>query len=562
MEKEDILKNLTSFSTAENELAIKEANHLIDVFNALYLKEIESFTNSSENEDSAELTDPKEDELNSKINAVIDQFKKAQKEKKEQETKKEQSNIRTKKEILTRFKDLIDNKEKIAVLINGIKQIREDWKNSGDVPRKAFYELQKTYSQLNESFNYNLNIYKELKDNDLKRNFSLKNQVIHNLKALTEEKSIHKVDSQLKQFQNEWEEIGPTFKEHWEQLKKGYWDEVHAIQKRIQDHYVKLKESSKENLIAKKELIKKAADLAQSIPNNHSGFEEKSKLYKTLQDEWKKIGPVAKTQSDKIWNEFREYFDPFFKAKKEFYNKQKEASKITIEAKSKLIEKAKKIASEASANSSTQLIKDLQEDWKKIGHAGRFAEQKLWKKFRSECDAFFDKRESSKGARNEEEKKNLDAKNLIIKEVINLKETSSAILNELVSKFEGIGKVAPRETQPLFQQFEKAINDKIKASKIPDEEINKIQLAIKKTLFANSSDPERAFNDAKFKITKKINEALKETSNLENNLGFFSVSKGKNKMLDDFNKKIEDQKKQIESWKQDLKKLRQAYTQK
>ena len=562
MEKEDILKNLTSFSTAENELAIKEANHLVDVFNALYLKEIESYTNSSENEDGAELTDPKEDELNSKINAVIDQFKKAQKEKKEQEAKKEQSNIRTKKEILTRFKDLIDNKEKIAVLINGIKQIREDWKNSGDVPRKAFYELQKTYSQLNESFNYNLNIYKELKDNDLKRNFSLKNQVIHNLKALAEEKSINKVDSQLKQFQNEWEEIGPTFKEHWEQLKKGYWDEVHAIQKRIQDHYVKLKESSKENLIAKKELIKKAAELAQSIPNNHSGFEEKSKLFKTLQDEWKKIGPVAKTQSDKIWNEFREHFDPFFKAKKEFYNKQKEASKITIEAKSKLIEKAKKIASEASANSSTQLIKDLQEDWKKIGHAGRFAEQKLWKKFRNECDAFFEKRESSKGARNEEEKKNLDAKKLLIKEVVSLKETSSTILNELVSKFEGIGKVAPRETQSLFQQFEKAINDKIKASKIPDEEINRIQLAIKKTLFANSSDPERAFNDAKFKITKKINEALKETSNLENNLGFFSVSKGKNKMLDDFNKKIEDQKKQIESWKQDLKKLRQAYTQK
>ena len=57
-------------------LAIKEANHLVDVFNALYLKEIESYTNSSENENGAELTDPKEDELNSKINAVIDQFKK------------------------------------------------------------------------------------------------------------------------------------------------------------------------------------------------------------------------------------------------------------------------------------------------------------------------------------------------------------------------------------------------------------------------------------------------------------------------------------------------------
>jgi len=562
MEKEDILKNLVAFSTAENELAIKEANHLIDVFKAIFSKEVEDYSTNADNNESIELVDPNKDELNIKINAAIEDFQKKQKEKKDLKEKKEQSNINTKKEILSRFKDLIDNKEKIAVLINGIKQIREDWKNSGDVPRKAFYELQKTYSQLNESFNYNLNIYKELKDNDLKRNFSLKNQVIHNLKALKDEKSINKVDTLLKQFQNEWEEIGPTFKDHWEQLKKDYWNEVHAIQKRIHEHYTKLKESSKENLEAKKKLIEKAAELAKAIPDNHKDFDAKSKLYKELQDEWKKIGPVAKAQSDKIWNEFRSHFDPFFEAKKEFYNKQKEASKILIEAKSKLIEKAKQIASDATANSSTQLIKDLQDDWKKIGHAGRFAEQKLWKKFRKECDAFFEKRESSKGARNQQEKENLNSKKSIIQEIIDLKEIDSSSIGSLVSKFEAIGKVAPKETQPLFQKFEKAVNEKMRAAEISAEEKNKIQLAIKKSLFSTASDPERAFNDAKYKITKKINEALKETSNLENNLGFFSVSKGKNKMLDDFNKKIENQKKQIESWKQDLKKLKQAYSQK
>lgn len=557
--KTDLLKNIQNFVGAVNDLAIKEAQHQIGIFKAVYEQEVEAYEKLEEKEDKP---NPAEEELNVAIREAIASFEKNEAKKAAEKEKGKKANLKLKETLLKDFESLINDKEKLAELANGIKGIREKWNEIGDIPEKFQQKIQKEYSRLNEAFNYNFNIYKELKENDLKRNFSLKNQVIHNLKALTEEKSIHKIDSQLKQFQNEWEEIGPTFKEHWEQLKKGYWDEVHAIQKRIQDHYVKLKESSKENLIAKKELIKKAAELAQSIPDNHSGFEEKSKLFKNLQEEWKKIGPVAKTQSDKIWNEFREHFDPFFKAKKEFYNKQKEASKKMAEAKNDLIEKAKKIVSEATANSSIQPIKDLQNDWKKIGHAGKFAEQKLWKKFRNECDAFFEKRESSKGARNEEEKKNLDAKKLLIKEVISLKETSSAILNELISKFEGIGKVAPRETQPLFQQFEKAINDKIKASKIADEEINKIQLAIKKTLFANSSDPERAFNDAKFKITKKINEALKETSNLENNLGFFSVSKGKNKMLDDFNKKIEDQKKQIESWKQDLKKLRQAYTQK
>ncbi|MBM78693.1 MAG: hypothetical protein CL846_09440 [Crocinitomicaceae bacterium] len=561
MEKEEILKNLLAFSTAENELAIKEANHIIDVFNAIYSKEVESYKNSTEN-DEFETVNPEKDDLNIKILSIIKEFKEAQKEKKEKKEKKEQSNIKIKKEILNRFKNLIDNKEKIAELINGIKKIREDWNNSGDVPRKAYYELQKTYSQLNESFNYNLNIYKELKENDLKRNFSLKNQVIHNLKGLKDEKLINKVDSQLKQFQNEWEEIGPTFKDHWEQIKKDYWEEVHSIQKRIQDHYIKLKESSKENLVAKNQLIEIAAELAKSIPNNHKDFDSKSQLYKNLQDEWKKIGPVSKAQSDKIWNEFRSHFEPFFEAKKEFYNKQKEASKKMAEAKNALIEKAKKIVSEATANSSTQLIKDLQNDWKKIGHAGKFAEQKLWKKFRKECDAFFDKRESSKGARNKEEKENLIAKKAIIEEISKIKEIAFDKLNELISKFSSIGKVAPKEISSLFQRFEKIIDEKISSSKISDEEKHKLQLAVKKSLFSSASDPERAFNDAKHKITKKINEALKETSNLENNLGFFSISKGNNKMLDDFNNKIERQKKQIENWRQDLRKLKQAYSKK
>ena len=63
MEKEEIKKNLQAFVNAENELAIKEAKHLIQVFNALYLKEIEAFNNSQDNtEKENESFHPKENE--------------------------------------------------------------------------------------------------------------------------------------------------------------------------------------------------------------------------------------------------------------------------------------------------------------------------------------------------------------------------------------------------------------------------------------------------------------------------------------------------------------------
>ena len=76
----------------------------------------------------------------------------------------------------------MNSTQKIAELINGIKEIRISWSEIGEIPMSQHSEIQTEYSKLNDEFNYNLNIYKELKDNDLKRNYSLKNQVIHKVK--------------------------------------------------------------------------------------------------------------------------------------------------------------------------------------------------------------------------------------------------------------------------------------------------------------------------------------------------------------------------------------------
>ena len=61
----------------------------------------------------------------------------------------------------------------------------------------------------------------------------------------------------------------------------------------------------------------------------------------------------------------------------------------------------------------------------------------------------------------------------------------------------------------------------------------------------------------KNRINKLINTTLKETTQLENNLGFFSNAKGK--MLDDFQSKIEKNKVKISDWRDELKKLSEAY---
>ncbi len=212
-------------------------------------------------------------------------------------------------------------------------------------------------------------------------------------------------------------------------------------------------------------------------------------------------------------------------------------------------------------NGNPQLIKQLQGEWKKIGHAGRFAEQKLWKKFRQQCDAFFDQKNAAKNALFEEEKKNLALKNELIKTFTAKKEVDFDGLKSFIDEFQKIGGVPKKDTVATMKNFEAAVKNGMEKNKFSDEQRHQIQKAIKSSLLNNSSDPEKAFMQEKSRISKLIDKALKETSQLENNLNFFSSSKGSS-MLDQFQQQIDQNKKQIDHWREELKKLRDAYRQK
>mgnify|MGYP000592333599 CR=1 FL=1 len=80
----------------------------------------------------------------------------------------------------------------------------------------------------------------------------------------------------------------------------------------------------------------------------------------------------------------------------------------------KLIETAQKYVENIQNDSNPVLIKKLQIKWKEIGNAGRFAEQKLWKKFRHQCDSFFEVKNQTRIANISAEKENLIAKKTII----------------------------------------------------------------------------------------------------------------------------------------------------
>ena len=553
LNKDEILKNINSFLGAENELAIKEAEHQIKIFEVILEKELKEYQKT----DSKEIENPEKDSKNNEIIRSIKQFRDDLKRKKEKRKFEEKKNTESKKQILKEFENLINSKEKLSDLANGIKEIRNKWNKVENVSIPNEHILQKEFSKLNEAFNYNFNIYKELKENDLKRNFSLKNQIIYEIKELVKIKDTKKIQTELKLLQSRWEEIGPTFKEHWDEIKKNYWAEVNLVQKRIREFYINLKTSLKENLDIKIRLIQEAKDLANEDISNPKKLENITSQFKKIQEKWKKTGPVPRNVSDEIWKDFRSHFDEFFNRRNEILNTEKGQLKENYNAKLLLIETAKKYVENVANDSNPLLIKKLQEKWKNIGHSGRFAEQKLWKKFRIQCDNFFDAKNKNKNAAISKEKENLKIKISLLDEIKNETIINFSKIMDFIKRFQEVGEVPRKKSIEITKKFDEIIIHHCTNSEFSNEQNHQIKRAVKASFLSNSSNPEKAFVDEKNRINKLINQIIKETTQMENNLSFFSNAKGK--MFDDFQIKIQKNNEKIIDLRDELKKLSEAF---
>ena len=248
MNKIEILKKLLALIKTGEIIEIgSEIDKLKKAFEAIHSSEQKESDSQEKDTDNDEVKAESE-KLNKDIRAAFELYKKKKKDYYTFIKMEEEKNLILKKEIIADFTKLIENEENLGKLFGTVKEIRERWNIIGAIPQDKHNKIQAEYSKLSEEFSYNIDIYKELKENDLKKNYSLKNQIIHQAKALLEEKKIKEVERSLRKLQNEWDEVGPTFKEHWEKLKEEYWTAVKELYAKIKLHYTDQKELQKENL--------------------------------------------------------------------------------------------------------------------------------------------------------------------------------------------------------------------------------------------------------------------------------------------------------------------------
>lgn len=470
----------------------------------------------------------------------------------------EEVNLKQKNGLITELKTLVENEENIGSAFKAFNTIQETWKKIGDIPRTKRDSVQKEYSRLREMFFYNINMYREIKDHDYKRNAQLKQEIIHKLQSLRNgESQIREVEKSLRSLQDDWEDIGPVNNEEWEILKTSYWEAVRSIYDKINKHYDEYRQIQNDNLKKKREII---ASLKSKIQEevgsrNIKQWNNLTNEVKKAQEDWKKIGFASKKDNDKIWKEFRSLCNSFFDERKVFFKSKDEVDQKARDLKKELISRAVKFNNLEDIQAATKGLIDLQKKWKTIKNAGRY-ERSLWEEFRKVCDQFFNKKEEVSNEFKKSLEENLKAKNVAItsfKKKELQKDYSEQNLREDIESFVAIGPVRKDKSNQVLSDFIVVLKEKIKGLKIEPEQVELTIFKLKIDSYALMENRKDIFFKEKNNLRKRISTLENDILQSETNLGYFSVSKGAEKLFDKVNKKNEDTKEEILMLKRQLK---------
>jgi hypothetical protein len=280
-----------------------------------------------------------------------------------------------------------------------------------------------------------------------------------------------RIQQELRALQAEWKAIGPAPREKADGLW-GRWKEItDEIYARAQQGVVVLDADRSANLEKKKELIARAEAAVDSTDGKAT-----PELYRQLQAEWNAIGPVPRGDSEGIWQRFREVSHKFAGARREVEGQLEADRTANLARLAALCEKAEALRGSTEWKTTAEAFKTLQAEWKSIGQAGKTRAEvdQLWQRFRTACDAFFERRQASFAREDEKRAANLRKKEAILIRAEAIAEGDDvpdpdAVIRGLMTEWKQVGPIPRDQADDLWTRF-RAACDKIRSPTPVDSE--------------------------------------------------------------------------------------------
>ena len=501
--------------------------------------------------------------LKHKFDSIYNHYK----DQKNQHFKQMQNNLKhnldVRTAIIEELKNLIDNSgDNMQGMLKSVNDLRERWKNAGPIPRDKYNHVWNNFHFHIERFYDHLHLDREARDLDFKHNYELKSKIISRVEELVNEEDVAKAFRELQSLHKIWkEEIGPVSREHREEL----WNRFSELTKQLHDKrealFAKAREFEVENLAKKREIIAMIEAVANEKITVHSAWQGQIEKIEALRAAFMQAGKVPLEVNEETWAAFKEAVRNFNAQKNAFYKDIKKDQQDNLNKKLALVERAKSLQESDDFNATTPIMKQIQEEWKKIGHVPRKYSDSVWKDFKDACNHYFDRMHEKRNEASSEEVEAFDKKKEYLE---NLKEFQLTgehkadldAIKKHIETWKSFGKVphARRHIEGKFNKILDALFDKLSLSK-KDAEMAKFSNRLEQL----AEGDERQLQNEQIFIMRKIDEMQSDIIQLENNIQFISSGKNaktENPFVKEVQKSIDRHKEELKTWKDKLKQIR------
>lgn len=436
-------------------------------------------------------------------------------------------------------------KKKAEEAAAAIGEELQDWQPQMDELENQFRDL------LNEYKAKRAEVAKQL-EAEQQQNLLRKENILSQMKDMAQAETADVMDNlkKMRELQAEWKTIGAVPQSKMQEI----WKQYNQYQEQFYDLVkinIELRDLDFKKNLEMKTLLIEAAEKLQNNPN----IVEASRSLQQLHDEWSEIGPVARELREDLWNRFKEASSVINKKHQAYFDALHEKENENLVKKQAIIDKLKEIdfaafKSNKQWDNATQVIQQLQEEWRKIGFAPKKQNQSIYEEFRALTEAFFKAKTAYYKEVRDVLSENLKKKRALIERAEALKnsdswqETSNALI-ELQKEWKTIGPVARKYSDDLWKKFTDTCDEFFNAKREATKASREAFLQKKAEAKERWTKRVEEIGD-RSKLIKMYENLQQEIKTAENNILFFTgKSKSANQLVTDMQKKIDSLKAQL-----------------
>lgn len=375
--KKDLLKQFSDINNEEKWSATKEVSQIKGRWESIKL-----------------LPHGEVDALNERFEKLVEEFESHKVDRLVKKLQKEEENLTLKLVILEKMDALNERvkgeKADFDELNKEFHDLIIQWRKIGRVPAEKNQLVWDHYNQAQDSFNELRFKHDKAYRKSVELSLEKKKKLIKEAEALMDLEDLALAARKVNKLHKVWKKTGnlPQKEENelWDKFKLA----TDAFNDKKTEHIDELRDQEQLNLEAKQKLI----ELAEQLQGTEN-FEEGHQSLQKLMEEWKKIGPVPRKKSSKVWNQFKAAMDVFYESRREHFKDVRKDHKENLKKKNELIDKLKELAEHSDPALAVEETKKIQNEFKNIGHVPLKFKNKIWKQYREVCDTIYERYRSS-----------------------------------------------------------------------------------------------------------------------------------------------------------------------